>query len=316
MNHYTASGPLSSFKMVTQNPGAAASNWVFFAVTYNPALTRGQVKFYFGRSDKGQGLMPPALTSADQPTRLNIPAILPWEILTRWKRSILPPAPAAALTRGLVDQFRVYTNVLTIDQIQQVQIENSVVPPVAATILRQPTNIAVTAAPFKFANFTVEATGSGLITYQWRTNGVLIPGRLTEHFLADGHDGLSGRVVSVYVDNGLTVYSRGAQLQCGAHRQPTTNSGRLILPNDDVFVDNSGGYNAWSQSQQINWGLRARTARRPGNDARTSSSPSEPIPPPRQNSNCGITGADPPLMVRAGRPRRILVSWGRKLVTR
>ena len=256
VNHYTAAGPLSSFQMITENSGAAASNWVFFAITYNPILSSGQVKFYFGRPEKLAGL-DVARTYIGGPTNeIEFTGFLTVGNFSSVEGQYSATGTGSRTYRGLIDQFRIYTNILTIDEIQQAQLESSVVPSVAATILRQPANVTVTAGPLKTAKFTVDAHGSGLVTYQWRTNGVVVPDATNASFsLPADTTAYSGTVLSVYADNALTgdpgVLSADAMLTINAPPTP----GALILANDDVFVDNSGGYNAWSQSQQINWGL-------------------------------------------------------------
>ncbi|HYG35557.1 MAG TPA: hypothetical protein VEC99_12270, partial [Clostridia bacterium] len=41
-------GPASSAGVLKADPQAGAANWVFFAVTYDPTLASGNVKYYFG----------------------------------------------------------------------------------------------------------------------------------------------------------------------------------------------------------------------------------------------------------------------------
>jgi len=256
VNHYTAAGPLSSFQMITENSGAAVSNWVFFAVTYHPSLSSGQVKFYFGRPNKLAGLDVARTYTGGPTNEIEFTGFLTIGNFSSVEGQYSATGTGSRTYRGLIDQFRIYTNILTIDEIQQAQLESGVVPPLAATILRQPANVTVTAAPLKTATFTVDVNGSGLVTYQWRTNGVTVPGATNTSFSLPVDTTLyNGTVVSVYADNSLTadpgILSSDATLTINAPPIP----GALILANDDVFVDNSGGYNAWSQGQQINWGL-------------------------------------------------------------
>ncbi|HEX5223070.1 MAG TPA: LamG-like jellyroll fold domain-containing protein [Verrucomicrobiae bacterium] len=256
VNHYTAAGPLSSFQMITENSGAAASNWVFFAVTYNPALSSGQVKFYFGRPDKLAGLDVARTYTGGPTNEIEFTGFLTIGNFSSVEGQYLATGTGSRTYRGLIDQFRIYTNILTVDEIQQAQLESSVVPPVAATILRQPANLTVTAGPLKTATFTVDAHGSGLVTYQWRTNGVLVPNATNASFtLPADTTAYSGTVVSVYVDNSLTANPGVLSADAVLTINPAPIPGATILANDDVFVDNSGAYNGWSQSQQINWGL-------------------------------------------------------------
>ena len=258
VNQYNTAGPVSSLGTITENTNAAPTNWIFFAVTYDPALTSGQVKFYFGRANKlatfdvGRtyaGGITNQIEFTGQLTVGNFNAVEP---------QYAPAGTGSRTFRGLVDQLRIYTNVLSVDEIQQAQLETNVVPPVAATILRQPTNVVVTAAPFKTATFTVDAHGSGVVTYQWRTNGVSVLNATNSSFTMPADTtNLSGTLVSVYVDNALTVdpgvVSSNALLKVVA----PSIADAVITPNADVFYDNSGVYNSWAQSVQINWGLGA-----------------------------------------------------------
>ncbi len=257
VNEYTGLGPLSSLGMVTESASADATNWVFFAVSYSPGLSSGQVKFYFGRANKLAGL-DVARTYAGGPATNEIEFT---GKLTVGNFSAVEPQYSATGTgsrtyRGLIDQLRIYTNILTIDEIQQAQLESSIVPPVAATILRQPTNVTVTAGPFKTATFSVDANGSGLVTYQWRTNGVALANATNASVtLPADTTANSGLVLSVLVDNGLTtdpgVLSSNAVLTIV---EPPTPSA-VIPTTADVLYNGPSVFNAWSQSQQINWGL-------------------------------------------------------------
>ena len=256
VNQYNDSGPISSLGMITENAGAAPTNWVFFAVTYNPALGSGQVKFYFGRANRLAGFDSAVTYVGGYSNQIEYTGLLTVGNFSGVEGASTATGTGSRSYRGLIDQLRVFTNILTIDEIQQVQLESGTVPAVPATITRQPSNIVVSAAPLKKATFSVEANGSGLVTYQWRTNGVAVPNATNTSFTLSA-DSITnnGTVVNVYVDNALTpdpgILSSNATLTIIVPSTPDL----VILPNDDVFVDNSGGYNAWSQSQQINWGL-------------------------------------------------------------
>ncbi|MBP9900972.1 MAG: hypothetical protein V9H26_14020 [Verrucomicrobiota bacterium] len=256
VNQYNDSGPVSSLGMITENAGAATTNWTFFAVTYNPALSSGQVKFYFGRADRLAGFDTAVTYAGGITNEIEYTGKLTVGNFSAVEGANTATGTGSRTYRGLIDQLRVFTNILNIDEIQQVQLESGTVPAVAATITRQPTNVTVTAAPFKTASFSVEANGSGLVTYQWLTNGVAVANATNASFTLPA-DSITnnGKIINVYVDNALTpdpgVLSSNATLTIIV--PPTADL--VILPNDDVFVDNSGGYNAWSQSQQVNWGL-------------------------------------------------------------
>ena len=96
-------------------------------------------------------------------------------------------------------------NILT-GPIQQAQLEYEFCARSPCRILRQPTNVVVTASPFKTATFTVDALWIGgrnvSVAHQWRQR----IGRYELQFYSGcGYDEFSGTLVSVYVDNALTV---------------------------------------------------------------------------------------------------------------
>jgi hypothetical protein len=256
VNQYNPAGPLSSLQMITESSGAATNNWVFFAVTYDPSLTSEQVKFYFGRGDKLAGFDISRTYVGGLSNQIEFTGPLTIGNFSAVESQYSATGTGSRTYRGLIDQVRIYSNVLTIAEIQQAQLENLVVPPVPATILRQPTNVTVTAAPFKTATFTVDAHGSGQVTYQWRTNGVAMAGATNASvtFPADTTV-YNGTVLSVLVDNSLTidpgVLSSNAVLTVLEPPVPDA----VILTSADVLYNGTAVFNSWSQSQQINWGL-------------------------------------------------------------
>lgn len=153
------------------------TNWVFFAVTYNPNLGSGQLKYYFGRADKLAALdverdyTPPLSSTIDYTGQLTVGN---FSSMDGNRDSAL--GGNSFIFRGLLDEIRVYTNALTLEQVQEAQI-NGTVTPVAATIIKPP--VKATATEGQSPAFTVDATGSGLVTYQWKTNDVDVPGATT-----------------------------------------------------------------------------------------------------------------------------------------
>jgi hypothetical protein len=86
-----------------------------------------------------------------------------------------------------------------LDEIQQAQI-NAEVTPVAASIIRQPANRI--ALDGQNASFDVDATGSGLLTYQWKTNGTDVAGATNATLtLTNVSQSMSGLQVRVGVSN-------------------------------------------------------------------------------------------------------------------
>jgi hypothetical protein len=270
INQYNDSSPNSSYNMIGIDANTAATNWTFFAVTYDSSLGSGQVKYYFGRANKLAGFdIARTYTGAVLSPPLTTGIIDYTGILTVGNFGSGEAARGATGTgsrtyRGLIDQLRIYTNAMNIDEIQQAQLEGPVTP-VAATILRQPAGVTLLAG--QYPTFTVDANGSGLVTYQWRTNGVAVPGATNSTFIMDPvttND--TYKLISVYVDNALTpdpgVLSSNAVLVV----IPPPPPGTPIYATADVFVEGNvndpnletsrSTYNAVSQGQ-INYGLAA-----------------------------------------------------------
>jgi hypothetical protein len=184
-----------------------SNNWMFFAVTYNPTLGDGQVKYYFGRANKLAALdvaldytpasgFPPASPIVDFTGSLTFGN---YSIVDGQRDSLL--GGNSHMFRGLIDEIKIYTNALTLDEVQQAQL-NSAVGPVAAAIITQPVDVTATAG--QNATFAVEATGSGLVTYQWKTNGVNVAGATNASFtLTSVLLTASGKTVQVGVSNAV-----------------------------------------------------------------------------------------------------------------
>lgn len=173
INQYNDGSPESSPNVITADANMGTNNWIFFAATYDPNLPSGQVKYYFGRNNKLASL-DVARTYLPPTTNVDFTGVL-----TLGNFGAVEGARDGALGgnsriyRGLLDEIKIYTNALTLDEIQQAQL-NSAVTPVAASLLKSPVN--TVAIEGQNPNFSVEATGSGLVTYQWKTNGVDVLG--------------------------------------------------------------------------------------------------------------------------------------------
>ena len=269
INQYNDSSPNSSYNMVGIDPNTGTNNWTFFAVTYDPKLGSGQVKYYFGRANKLAGfdidrtyiggVPPPPYITGD----IDFTGSLTVGNFSSVEGARTATGTGSRTYRGLIDQLRIYTNALNIDEIQQAQLE-APVPAVPATILRQPAGVTLLAG--QYPTFTVDANGSGLVTYQWRTNGVAVPGATNSTFIMDPvttND--TYKLISVLVDNALTtdpgILSSDAVLVV----IPLPPPGTPIYANADVFVEANANdpnattwstYNAVSQGQ-INFGLAA-----------------------------------------------------------
>ncbi len=172
INGYSA-GPVESLTgLVTADGANGTNNWVFFAVTYDPSLGAEQVKFFSGKANRLASLnvardFVPSPAAIEFTGNLTIGNFSPVDGAREGTGSI------SRIFRGLIDEITIYTNALSLNEIQQAQL-NSAVPPTAVTILQQPAS--ATAADGQNAAFSALANGSGLVTYQWKTNGVDVPG--------------------------------------------------------------------------------------------------------------------------------------------
>ncbi|MFN7138542.1 MAG: immunoglobulin domain-containing protein, partial [Limisphaerales bacterium] len=90
-------------------------------------------------------------------------------------------------------------------------------PTGAPMILSQPEN--QTVHPGDTATFTVEATGSGALGYQWRRNGIVISGATNSIYARTNVQTIHAGVYSVIVSNAAgTVLSSDAVLSLSSHR--------------------------------------------------------------------------------------------------
>ena len=217
---------VSSFT-IPFDAAVGSNNWVYFAVTYDPTLGAGQVKYYFGRANKLAALdvainysptngfpsRPPELSFLGSITLGNFSTV------DGFRDSLL--GGNSHIFRGLIDEIKIYTNALTLDEVQQAQL-NSAITPVAASILTQPINLTSTAG--QNATFTVDATGSGLVTYQWKTNGVNVTGATNSSFTLNA---------VLLTANGKTVQVGVSNVVNGVLSVTVTNT---VLPADPLVV--------------------------------------------------------------------------------
>jgi hypothetical protein len=219
INQEAQNAPASSFALPTDGD-AGSNNWIFVAATYDPSLSSEQLKYYIGRADKLAALDSLFTYVGGDVTTTNVDFTGP---LSVGNAGIVEPLRTTTsnagnpLFRGLIDELKVYTNALTLEEIQEAQI-NGAVTPVAASIIRQPANKTVQEG--QNAIFDVDATGSGLLTYQWKTNGVDVPNAtnssltLANLTLAD-----NGKLIRVGVSNavGGVLSSNAVLIVAGAN---------------------------------------------------------------------------------------------------
>ena len=267
VNQNASSAPASVFALPT-DAAVGSNNWVFFAAVYDPSLTNNQLKYYVGRGDKLAALD----SSFDYVGGDTFTNVIDFSgPLTIGNQSPVDNAnrettsnAGNALFRGLIDEIKIYTNALTLDEIQQAQL-NSAVTPVAASIIRQPVNRATPEG--QNATFTVDATGSGLLTYQWKTNGVDVPGgnsaTLTLESVTMALGGLQVRVgVSNAVGGVLSEIATLTVLSADPHlmylsfvegTEQTTNS-TIAAANQNIHTANVGVMQGGSRFRQNNSG--------------------------------------------------------------
>jgi hypothetical protein len=192
--------------MIKADPQTAAGNWIFFAVTYDPSLASGHLKYFFGN--------PTTLASLDGAHNYtgglpNGGLIESSGFLTLGNfsdvvgaRNETGPGGGSRVFRGLMDELRIYGRALDLAEVQQAQL-NGALPPVPVTITRQPAHETVFAG--QPATFNVQANGSAPFTYQWQRDTVDINGAIQSSYrLEPASAGDDGAVFRVRVGNAST----------------------------------------------------------------------------------------------------------------
>jgi hypothetical protein len=199
-------GPQSSTGAFKADPQTGISNWVFFAVTYDPSLTSGNVKYFFGSGTRLAGLD----TSSSYHGGLDNGGVIESSGLMTLgnfndsvgARGETGPSGGSRVFRGLMDEFRIYDRALDLSEVQQAQL-NGALPAVPVTITTQPADKTVFAG--QSATFGVQVSGSAPFTYQWRKGTTDIPGATDPTFtLAQSTMSDHGAVFRVKVSNAAT----------------------------------------------------------------------------------------------------------------
>lgn len=175
-------GPTSQ-PMLTADSQAGASNWVFFAVAYNPTLPTGQqLKYYFGSPNSLASLSTAHnYEGADYGIEGAIQVTGPLTI-GNFGQSVAARNDAGSnsrVFRGLIDEFRIFDVALDTAQIQEAQM-NGAPPPVAPTVKQVPAKTTVFGG--ESVTLTVQVSGTAPFTYQWQRNGENIPGETNESY--------------------------------------------------------------------------------------------------------------------------------------
>lgn len=125
VNEWPDNTPAISSSSITIDPSESASNWVFFAVSYDGSLTSQNISFYFGNGTQAAAL--------NWTTDYNKGPIQQSGILgignanqNIWFAGGQGTMGDVRSFRGLIDEVKVYNRVLTLEEIQAAQIAPAV----------------------------------------------------------------------------------------------------------------------------------------------------------------------------------------------
>lgn len=170
-------GPISPPGFLTADPELGVDNWVFFAVTYDSSVADGEVRYYFGSA---QGLATLASTHEYPKGPIYSSGMLTVGNFGGFvaARTGVGGNNSRAF-RGAIDELRVFNVALSLEQIQEAQLDGTV-PPQPVTITTPPASKTV----YEKTNvtFTVAHTGTTPFTYQWQRDGEDIPGATADTY--------------------------------------------------------------------------------------------------------------------------------------
>lgn len=211
-------GPISPPGYITEDPEMGASNWVFFAVTYDSTIEDGEVRYYFGSA---QALATLASVHAYPQGPLYSSGSLTLGNFASFvsARGGVGGNNSRAF-RGAIDELRVYNAALTLEQIREAQLDGTV-PPLPVEITSHPAS--QKAYENTSVTFKVVHTGTTPFSYQWQRDGVDIPGATADTYtlplvtLAD-----SGAKFRVKITNPVTegLFSEEAELTVLPDQEP------------------------------------------------------------------------------------------------
>ena len=168
VNQTAAFGPASS-AIVTQDPATDATNWVFFAVTYDGTRPANNLVYYSGSSTRA--------VTADTTNSYARGVIPASGQLTLGHFSAAFSARASTGTnssafRGLMDEIHVFNRVLALSEIQTQQNASAYqsVVPVAPSIVQHPQSQSVFSGTS--ASFAANASGTLPLSWQWWTRHI------------------------------------------------------------------------------------------------------------------------------------------------
>ena len=180
---------------ITQDPEAGADNWVFFAVTYDPAQTSGQVKYYFGSPEDLVALVSEhtyargVIATSGLLTLGNFGSVVT-------ARTATGPT-GSRVFRGLMDEIKIWDQALSLEEIQSAQLNGAAVPVEPVVINQQP--LSQTAFEGQSLTLRVGVEGTAPFTFQWQRDGGDIPGATEPTYTIDpvtaAEEGASFRVI-------------------------------------------------------------------------------------------------------------------------
>ena len=112
---------------IPQDSNAATNNWVFIAATYDPTLAANNLCYYFGTGNR-LAYLDSAFTYLGGSTTYGLTVITNTGCLTLGNYGNMDNSyellggNSSRVFKGLFTEFKIYTNALTIDQIQQAQL--------------------------------------------------------------------------------------------------------------------------------------------------------------------------------------------------
>ena len=196
--------PSSTGGGITQDPNGGTNNWVFIAATYDPSLASNNLCYYFGTANRLAYLDSTFsyLGGLTNSVITNTGCLYLGNFGNMDNSYEFLGGNSSRVFKGYMTEFKVYTNALTLDQIQQAQL-NATVPATAPSILPGGQPASLTVPEGLPATFNVIASGSGQLQYTWKTNNVNVPGATNSSFtIASVQLGMNNLQVKVGITNG------------------------------------------------------------------------------------------------------------------
>ncbi|HWN96372.1 MAG TPA: LamG-like jellyroll fold domain-containing protein [Methylomirabilota bacterium] len=125
-------GPFSTVGKITADPAAGPGNWVFFAVTYDSAVTGGEVRYYFGKSDQPASLDVAAPYARGPIVTSGTLSAGNFSTVDTGARTGVGPSGPSRVFRGLIDELQVFDEAFSLEQIQQLQLAATAGPTLTA----------------------------------------------------------------------------------------------------------------------------------------------------------------------------------------